>query len=42
MRSLYKLLRVSRTIADYDGDSDVSVKHLAEAACYRFPDYLGG
>ncbi len=42
MRSLYKLLRVSRTIADYDGDADVTVKHLAEAACYRFPDYLGG
>ena len=42
MRSFYKLIRVARTIADFEGDTDVEVKHLAEAACYRFPDYMGG
>lgn len=42
MRSFYKMLRVARTIADIDGDKEVSVKHLAESACYRFPEYIGG
>lgn len=42
MRSFYKLLRVARTIADFDGDKEVEIKHLAEAACYRFPEYMGG
>lgn len=42
MRSYYKILRVARTIADIDGDEDVQVRHVAEASCYRFPDYLGG
>ncbi len=42
MRSYYKLIRVARTIADIDGSEKVCVKHLAEATCYRFPDYMGG
>jgi len=42
MRSFYKLIRVARTIADFDGDENVEVKHLAEASCYRFPDYIRG
>ncbi len=42
MRSYYKIIRVARTIADIDGDEFVGVKHLAEASCYRFPDYIGG
>ncbi len=42
MRSFYKIIRVARTIADLDGDETVSVRHLAEACCYRFPDYMGG
>ncbi|MBO7357215.1 MAG: ATP-binding protein, partial [Lachnospiraceae bacterium] len=40
MRSFYKMIRVARTIADFDGDEKVSVKHLAEATCYRFPEYI--
>lgn len=39
MRSFHKILKVARTIADLDGDEYVKVKHLAEASCYRFPDY---
>ena len=42
MRAYYKIIRVARTIADLDGDEWVQVKHLAEAACYRFPEYMGG
>ena len=42
MRSFYKLLKVARTIADLDGDETVTIKHIAEASCYRFPDYMGG
>lgn len=42
MRSFYKLIRVARTIADFDGDERVEKKHLFEACCYRFPDYIGG
>lgn len=42
MRSFYKLVKVARTIADFDGDEKVTVKHLAEASCYRFPEYIGG
>lgn len=42
MRSYYKLLKVARTIADFDGIEDVGVEQLAEASCYRFPEYIGG
>ncbi|MCR5310368.1 MAG: YifB family Mg chelatase-like AAA ATPase [Lachnospiraceae bacterium] len=41
-RSFYKLLRVARTIADLDGEEKVTTKQLAEASCYRFPEYMGG
>lgn len=41
MRSFYKILRVARTIADIDGEEEIKIRHLAEASCYRFPDYLG-
>lgn len=39
MRSFHKIIKVARTIADIDGDEYVRVSHLAEASCYRFPDY---
>ena len=42
MRSFYKIIKVARTIADFDGDDEVKVKHLAEASLYRFPEYIGG
>lgn len=42
MRAYYKIIRVARTIADIDGEETVKVKHLAEASCYRFPDYMRG
>lgn len=40
MRAFYKIIRVARTIADFDGDEEIKIKHLAEALCYRFPDYM--
>lgn len=39
MRSFHKIIKVARTIADIDGDEYVRINHLAEASCYRFPDY---
>lgn len=42
MRSYFKTIRVARTIADYDGDEDVEIKHLCEASLMRIPEYLGG
>ncbi|MBO4678032.1 MAG: YifB family Mg chelatase-like AAA ATPase [Lachnospiraceae bacterium] len=41
MRSFYKMIKVARTIADFDGDENVEVKHLSEASLYRFPEYIG-
>ena len=35
-RGYYRLLRVSRTIADLEGEETVQKKHIAEAASYRF------
>lgn len=40
MRSYYKVMRVARTIADLEKSEAVLVRHLAEASCYRFPDYM--
>jgi len=34
-RGYYRLLKVSRTIADLDGSDYIKDKHLKEAACYR-------
>lgn len=42
MRSFYKMIKVARTIADFDGDGEVGIKHLSEASLYRFPEYIGG
>ena len=42
MRSFYKIMRVARTIADFSDSETVTVKHLSEACCYRFPNYFGG
>ncbi len=36
-RSYHRILRVSRTIADIEGSTEISEKHLLEAASYR-PD----
>ena len=42
MRSFYKMIKVARTIADFDGDEKVGIRHLSEASLYRFPEYIGG
>ena len=33
-----RILKVARTIADIEGESDLAVKHLAEAIQYRTLD----
>ena len=41
-RSLNKLIRIGRTVADVEGSFDVKVEHLAEALSYRsFFDMYG-
>ena len=37
-----RILRVARTIADLDGEADISTIHLAEAIQYRNTDILKG
>ena len=37
-RSYYKLIKVSRTIADFEGKSKIETSHLAEALQYRMMD----
>ena len=34
-RTYHKILKVARTIADMDCCTDIKVKHLNEAICYR-------
>ncbi len=34
-RSYYRILKVSRTIADLDHSNDIREKHIKEAGCYR-------
>jgi len=43
-RGYYKLLRVSRTLADMDGKERIGCEHLAEAVSYKMVDqnYWGG
>ena len=41
-RSHDRILRVARTIADLDGETDIGAVHLAEAIQYRNTDILKG
>lgn len=43
-RTYHKILKTARTIADLDGERDISEKHIKEAIGYRTPDkkYWGG
>ena len=34
-RAYHRILRVGRTIADLDGEEQIGVQHLMEAAFYR-------
>ena len=38
MRAYYRIIKVARTIADLEGVPDIAVRHLTEAAGYRFLD----
>ncbi len=40
MRAYHRILRVSRTIADLDGQANIATAHLAEAIQYRPPSGL--
>jgi magnesium chelatase family protein len=40
-RGYHRVLRVSRTIADLDGDATVESAHIAEALRYRAPGHAG-
>ena len=37
-RSYHKLLKISRTIADLEGCSEIQIPHLSEAFCYQFQE----
>ena len=37
-RGHHRILRVARTIADFEGSDDVGRRHIAEAAGYRLPE----
>lgn len=38
MRAYFRIIRVARTIADLESSDDIKVKHIVEAAGYRFLD----
>lgn len=42
IRSMVKVLRVARTIADLEGAKQLEKKHLFEALNYRFSKWMGG
>ena len=35
LRALHKILKVARTIADFEGRKDIGREHLCEAIAYR-------
>ncbi len=37
-RSYHRILKVARTIADLEGEEQISQNHLSEAVCYRMAD----
>ncbi len=37
-RAYHKIIKVARTIADLDGEENISCAHLSEAACFRMSD----
>lgn len=37
-RAYHKIIKLSRTIADLEGDGRITTRHLAEAVCYRSLD----
>lgn len=37
-RTYHKVLKIARTIADLEEESEITVKHLSEAVCYRMND----
>jgi len=37
-RAYNRILKIARTIADLDGDSDIQVDHISEAIQYRTLD----
>lgn len=37
-RSYHRILKIARTIADFEGSREISQKHLSEAVCYRVAD----
>lgn len=39
-RGYGRILRISRTIADLEGEENISVVHISEAVQYRFNDFL--
>ena len=41
-RGLHKILKVARTIADYEDSSSIEHEHLAEAVSYRLFDERSG
>lgn len=40
-RACHKIIRIARTIADLEGSEGIAVRHLSEAAGYRFLDKKG-
>lgn len=39
LRGIHKILKLSKTIADYEGKDNVTIDHLAEALQYRLTNY---